>query len=153
MTLVLRRRITRGAFIVVYIVSAIFLFMFSRGHTLLVDNKSVAGLPAVSMMTVKVDMGKAVEFLSGDRDRFTVVGSRHTIRIEFFDGRPPFIGEITLPLGPDQFLLSVPKLIAGIDPAWEVFVMVRENQSRTDEEPNVDRDEAISPLGSSDNTL
>jgi hypothetical protein len=61
-----------------------------------------------------------------------VGGSKHRIRVEITDGTPPFEGRFTLPLAPDMFLLSVPKMINGIEPYIEVFHT--QNESQEDEE-------------------
>jgi hypothetical protein len=99
------------------------LFIFNRGHTLLVDNRNLES-PAVrapDLISVSIDGGKGIEFFRGDRDRVTVTGSKHRISIAFSDGTPPFEGTFILPIKNDMYMLSVPKLIAGIEPAVEIF--------------------------------
>jgi len=123
-----RRMLLRFALVVVYVALAVVLFVFNRGHTVLVDNKAdpAGAYQAFELMKVSIDGGKGMEFLKGDRDKFTVVGQRHRIRIEFPDGsKPEFEGYFSVPLGGDLFLLSVPKMIAGIEPFIEPFVVAR----------------------------
>jgi hypothetical protein len=99
------------------------LFVLNRGHTLLADNRNVdnPALRAPDLIKVTVDRGKPLEFFRGDRDLFAVGGGTHRIRIEFSDGTPPFETRFKLPLGPDMFLLSIPKMLNGVEPYIEVF--------------------------------
>jgi hypothetical protein len=106
----------------------------------LIDNRNVQdiNLRAPDLITVSVDGQPALEFLRGDRDRFTVKGIKHRIRIEFSDGMadgtPPFEGAFELPLKGDMYILSVPKLLQGIEPFVEVFHSAPEPRSPEEEE-------------------
>ena len=118
-----RRLIIRLSLVVVWIGLGILLFVLNRGHTLLVDNRNVEspGIRAPDLISVSVNNGKTLEFFRGDRDLFKVRGAKHQISIEFSDGTPPFEASFTLPLRPDMFLLSIPRMINGIEPYIEVF--------------------------------
>jgi hypothetical protein len=118
-----RRRIIRAALVVLWIAVGVVLFIFNRGHALLVDNRDLQdqGIRAPDMITVFVDDGNGLEFFRGDRDRFQAAGSRHRIFIEFSDGNPPFEGAFTLPIKDDMYILSIPRMISGIEPFVEVF--------------------------------
>ena len=118
-----RRLFIRLSLAVVWIGLGILLFVLNRGHSLLVDNHNIEspGLKAPDLISVSMNNGKAFEFFRGDRDLFKVKGARHQISIEFSDGTPPFQTSFTLPLGPDMFLLSIPKMVNGIEPFIEVF--------------------------------
>ena len=118
-----RRLFIRLSLAVVWIGLVILLFVLNRGHSLLVDNHNIEspGLKAPDLISVSMNNGKAFEFFRGDRDLFKVKGARHQISIEFSDGTPPFQTSFTLPLGPDMFLLSIPKMVNGIEPFIEVF--------------------------------
>jgi len=131
-----RKLIIQFSLVIIWIGLGIVLFITNRGHTLLVDNKNVEDpqLRAPDLITVTVDKGKPLEFFRGDRDIFNVGGGTHRIYIEFSDGNPPFETHFNLPLGPDMFILSVPKLINGIEPYYEVFHTQQE--SRNDTEPD-----------------
>ncbi|MDR0388291.1 MAG: hypothetical protein LBH57_09685 [Treponema sp.] len=118
-----RRRIIRAALVVLWIAVGVVLFIFNRGHALLVDNRNLQdqGIRAPDMITVFVDNGNGLEFFRGDRDRFQVAGSKHRILVEFSDGTSPFEGTFTLPIKDDMYILSIPKMISGIEPFVEVF--------------------------------
>lgn len=124
MKTVVKRNLIRAAIGVVWIGLAAYLFMAFRGHTVLVDNKAAAdgSYQAFELVAVSIDGGKPVEYFEGDRDRAAVVGTRHRVELKFADGRPPFKGEFVLDRGTDVFLLSLPKLAAGIEPFVEPFV-------------------------------
>jgi len=139
-----RRLIIRLSLIVLWIFLGVLLFIFYRGHTILVDNHNVAEpeLRAPDLITVTMDNKKSMEFFRGDRDLFKMSGSRHLIRIDFTDGTPPFETVFQLPLRPDVFILSIPKMINGIEPFFEVFHSQQEsrsdNEAQTDELPDTD---------------
>ena len=130
-----RRLAIRLALAAVWTGLAVFLFVMNRGHTLLVDNRNVEEpvLTARDMIKVTVDRKKPLEFFRGDRDIFELGGGSHRIYIEFSDGTPPFEKRFKLPLGPDMFILSIPKMINGIEPYYEVFVTQQESRDVEEE--------------------
>jgi hypothetical protein len=132
-----RRLIIRLALLIVWAGLGFILFVLNRGHTLLVDNRNVEtpALRAPDLIKVAVDGGNPVEFFRGDRDLFETGTGQRRIRVEFSDGTPPFEGRFQLPLGPDMFLLSIPKMINGVEPYIEVF--------HSQPEPRTDDAEAV----------
>jgi len=131
-----RRMLIRLALVVVWIGLGVVLFVMNRGHTLLVDNRNVEtpAIRAPDLIKVTVDKRNPLEFFRGDRDIFELGGGSHRIYIEFSDGTPPFEKRFKLPLGPDMFILSIPKMINGIDPYYEVFFTQQESRSAEAEE-------------------
>ena len=127
-----RKLIIRFTLVIIWIAAGILLFIFNRGHTLLVDNKNCEDLAllAPDFITVTLNKNKPLEFFRGDRDLFNVGGGRHRIKIEFA-GKPPFETSFSLPLGPDMFILSIPKMLNGIEPYIDVFYT--QPESRSDE--------------------
>jgi hypothetical protein len=131
-----RRLIIRLAVVVVWIGLGVVLFVMNRGHTLLVDNRNVEtpAIRAPDLIMVTIDKRKPLEFFRGDRDIFELGGGSHRIYIEFSDGTPPFEKRFKLPLGPDMFILSIPKMINGVEPYYEVFYTQQESRSVDAEE-------------------
>ena len=133
-----KRRLKIKLFVaIVWIGLGVIIFVLNRGHSLLVDNRNVENpaIRAPDLITVSVNKLKPLEFFRGDRDIFRVKGSRQHIMIEFSDGTPPFEKEFALPLGPDMFLLSIPKMINGEEPFFEVFVSSQESRAVEEAEP------------------
>jgi hypothetical protein len=128
-----RRIIIRAILVVLWIGVGAVLFVFNRGHALLVDNRNLQdqGIQAPDMITVFVDGLNGLEFFRGDRDRFQVAGSNHRITVEFSDGTPPFEGAFILPVKDDMYILSIPKMISGIEPFVEVFHSEQVNREET----------------------
>jgi len=126
-----RRLVIRFALVVVWIGLGVVLFVMNRGHTLLVDNRNVEApaIRAPDLIHVTVDKKEPVIFFRGDRDIFELGGGTHRIYIEYSDGTPPFEKRFSLPLGPDMFILSIPKMINGIEPYYEVFFTQQESRS------------------------
>jgi hypothetical protein len=135
-TVNVRQTLIRAVLCVLWISLGAVIFVVFRGHTLLVDNRNLeeSAIRAPDLITVSVDVGKGVEFFRGDRDRFTVRGSAHRIRVEFSDGRPPFDAAFDLPLRGDTYILSVPRMINGLDPFVEVFHAAPEPRVPEEEE-------------------
>jgi hypothetical protein len=131
-----RRLAIRLALVLIWIGLGVLLFVLNRGHSLLVDNRNVEspGLRAPDLIQVTVNKSGPMEFFRGDREIYRVGGGRHLIYIEFSDGTPPFEKSFTLPLGPDMFLLSIPKMINGIEPYIEVFYTQPESRNVDDAE-------------------
>jgi hypothetical protein len=135
-----RRLVIRLVLVVLWIGLGVVLFLFNRGHTILVDNHDVEALNlrAPDMIKITVDKLKAVEFFRRDRDLFEVGGGRHRVWIEFSDGTPVFEQTFSLPLMPDMFLLSIPKMVNGVEPYIEVFYS-RQQEERSDDEEDEDQ--------------
>ena len=129
-----RRFFIRLALAVLWIGLGALLFITNRGHTLLIDYKDIDNLRASGLITVTLDKQKPVEFFRGDRDIFRVGGSRHRLRVEYTDGTPPYETAFTLPLGPDMFLLSIPRMTSGAENAIEVFYRQQESRNVEEEE-------------------
>jgi len=130
-----RRLVIRLALVVLWIGLGVLIFVLNRGHTLLVDNRNVESpsLRAPDLINVTVNKNVPLEFFRGDREIYRVGGGQHRIYIEFSDGTPPFEKRFTLPLGPDMFLLSIPRMLNGIEPYIEVFRSQPESRNVDDD--------------------
>ena len=122
-SLQVRRTIVRAVLIAVYVGVIALAYVLGKGHTILVDNKDVesAQLQAFDDVVVGVDNQETTELTSGDRDMFKVTGQRHRITLEIMGRDDKVQKEIVLPLGQDMILVSLPKLVAGIEPYMEPF--------------------------------
>ena len=121
---------------VIWILLGIVIFVNFRGHNLFVDNRNTESpqLRAPDLIAVTVNKDKPLEFFRNDRDMFRVGGGTQKIKIEFSDGTPVFETSFKLPLGPDQYILSIPKMLNGVEPYIEVFYTQQESRSPEDEE-------------------
>ncbi len=120
-----RRFLIRIALVLLYFCVTIFVLFNGRGHTILIDNKDADDLSyeAVDGMEVSIDSQESAEYWPGDRDKAVVRGQKHKIRISFFDEEiPEFEATFTVPFSVDMLILSVPKMLAGIEPFIETFV-------------------------------
>jgi hypothetical protein len=131
-----RRGILRAVLVAAWLGLGVLLFITGRGHTVLIDNRSIPDLSiqAPDLITVSVDGGPSLEFLRGDRDRLTLGGTKHRIRVNFSNGAPAFEGTFRLPLRGDTYILSIPRLIQGIEPAVEIFLTAPESRVPEEEE-------------------
>jgi hypothetical protein len=131
-----RRWILRAVLVAVWIGLGVVLFITSRGHTVLMDNRNIPELniQAPDTITVSVDGAPPLEFFRGDRDRLTLGGTSHRIQVNFSNGTPAFKGTFQLPLRNDTYILSIPRLIQGIEPAVEVFHSAPESRTPDEEE-------------------
>jgi hypothetical protein len=135
-TVNVRRLLIRALICVLWISLGLVIFIVCRGHTLLVDNRNIeeGAIRAPDLITVFIDKGKGVEFFRGDRDRFTLRGSNHRIRVEFTNGQPPFETAFTLPIRDDAYILSVPRMINSLEPFVELFHVTPESRAPEAEE-------------------
>lgn len=121
-----RRLLIRLGLILLYFCLAIFILFNGRGHTLLIDNKDAddGSYEAVEGMEVSINSKESAEYWPGDRDKEFIQGQKHKIRVEFFDEElPAFETSFTVPFYVDMLILSVPKMLAGIEPFIEPFVI------------------------------
>ena len=136
-----RRLMIRLALVVVWFALGVILFVLNRGHQILLDNRNLTSpeMRAPDMIKVTVNKLKPLEFFRGDRDLVDVGGGRQKIKVEFSDGKPPFETSFSLPLGPDMFILSIPKMINGIEPFFEDFNSgQQESRNNSDSEQQQD---------------
>jgi hypothetical protein len=145
----LRRTIVRSVLIAAYVGLMVLVFILGKGHTLLVDNKDVEGMPnvvAFDDVVVGVDRQETTELTSGDRDMFKVTGQRHRVTMEIMGQPEKVVKDIVLPLGQDMILVSLPKLAAGIEPYLEPFKPLETvTPSRDSETFTITGSEAIAP--------
>ena len=117
---VLRRRIIMAALVILWIGLGVVIFVTSRGHSILIDNRNVETLQLRAPDMIKVTLDKkSIDIYRGDRDIIDVGGGRHRILVEYSDGTPPFETTFSLPLGPDMYILYIPKMINNIEPYFE----------------------------------
>ena len=134
-----RMLLIRLGLVLLWIGLGVVLFVLNRGHTLLLDNHDTVDPEIVAnrgLIMVTVDANKSMEFFRNDRDLLKVRGSRHKIRIEFTDGTPVFETVFKLPLAPDMFMLSIPRIISGSEQSVEVFHSQPQPQTRNDDNEN-----------------
>ncbi len=125
----LRRLFIRLALVSVYVCLLLLTFVLGKGHSLIIDNRDLAdgSLSADrNGSMVSIDGREATEIYPGDRIMELVKGQSHTVVIEDFSGQERVERRIRLPLGQDMLLVSIPKLVAGVEPAVEPFVVVYE---------------------------
>lgn len=116
-----RRILMRSALATLYIAIAAITFIYGRGHTLLLDNKSAAdgSYEAFRLVDVSVNGKAPLQLAFRDRLREMVSGQKH--RITFEVNGTKYDATLRVPFGEDIILVSIPKLAAGIDPFWEPF--------------------------------
>jgi len=122
-----RRMIVRGVLFAAFVGFAALAFVTGKGHTLLIDNKDAedGSVQAIDGVMVSVDRQEALELYSGDRDKAVVMGQAHTVSIEIIAEGTKVRKKFRLPIGGEMLLLSVPKLMAGLEPWVSPFVPVQ----------------------------
>ena len=117
-----RRLLVRGGLVIVYLLLIAIVYVFGKGHTLLLDNKDSedGSVKAFENVTVTVDNQDPIDFMSGDRDQAKLQAQWHKVKVEV-NGQT-VEKKIKLPVGENMLLLSIPKFVAGIEPAIIPFV-------------------------------
>ena len=115
--------IVRSVLVVVYVLLAVVMFVTGRSHTVLIDNKAAedGSFKAINGMEVTINRLPSSEFMKGDRDKFVVKGQNVKIKVVSFDGQIEDTYKIKIPLAQDAVLISVPKLVNGLEGAVEPF--------------------------------
>ena len=116
-----RRLLVRLGLCVVYAVAIGLVFVYGKGHTVILDNKDTedGSVKALETVSISLDGQEPTDLQAGDRDMAKVRGQKHLVEITI-NGQK-YQTRVTLPLGEDTLLLSVPRLVAG-KPAIETFV-------------------------------
>lgn len=132
-----RRLAIRLGLVAVWFALIALLFVNGKGHVLLLDNQPMAGItPLAEGFMVSVDGGKPVSFSFGlDRDMAKVQGQSHRITVTGLPGGQTVSKDIQINLNDEMAILSIPKLVAGIEPAVTTFVPKNAVASPATEEP------------------
>lgn len=132
-----RRLAIRGGLLVIYVLLMVLMIMTGRRHTILIDNKDAAdgSYSAINGMEVAIDRQESSEYYPGDRDKAMVQGQTHKIKVTIFDDNKTIEKEFKVPLWSDVMIISVPKLIAGVEPWIEPFTMAEQIQEAQESGP------------------
>lgn len=141
-----RRNVIRAACVVAYFALLAVLFVNGKGHTVLIDNKDSpdGAHPALEFAAVAVNNDESAEYYPGDRDKASVKGQKHRVRIELEDGTI-VEKDFAVPLSVDMVLLSVPMMVAGVDGAVIPFTPLDAAPPPDDNAGNVN--EFTAPMG------
>jgi len=132
-----RKLIIRGSLIAVYVLLMVVMIFIGRRHTILIDNKDAqdGSYSAINGMEVSIDKLESSEYYPGDRDKAVVQGQKHTIKISIFDNNQMIEKTFTVPLWSDMMIISVPKLVAGIEPWIEPFTVAEQIEAAQESGP------------------
>ena len=126
-----RQLVARLILLALYVGLGAIMIFTGKQHTILIDNKDVEGTSytAIDGMSVQIDNLESSEYYAGDRDKAVVKGQNHKIKIEIFDPEQKIEKEISIPFGQSMVLLSIPKLVNGVEPYMVLFTIQEENAS------------------------
>ena len=118
-----RRLFVRLGLVLVYAGLIAFVFVHGKGHTLILDNKDAEDgtVKAIESLSISVDGQDAIDLQAGDRDVAKIQGQSHRVQVTVKDSQM-VEHRISVPLKEDTLLLSIPKLMAGAQPAVIKFV-------------------------------
>jgi hypothetical protein len=139
-----RRTVVRAALCVAYAALIAVMFTFGKGHTVIIDNKDTEDgqAKAFESVTVSVDGQEPLDLAAGDRDMAKVRGQGHKVEVTVKDQQKREI-RFRVPLGEDVLLLSVPKLVAGLQPAVIPFVPLEAPPPADEPQPGANPAEPI----------
>ena len=110
----MKKAIIRTALILAVVVLFVGLLFTGKGHTLLLDNKSIvmggAAFEPAGSVTVTVDGKKPIKLAPNERDLVVVKGVWHTIKVTTDSSATE--KKFTLPFK-DMFIVSIPALVSG----------------------------------------
>jgi len=127
----MKRLIIRSVLVLLYVSLLVLMLITGKRHTVLIDNKDDPNglFGAINGMEVRIDSLESAEYYPGDRDKAVVKGQRHRIKVTLFDDEQVIEREFRIPLNQDMVLLSVPKMLSGIEPFIEPFTVQLEQAS------------------------
>lgn len=146
-----RKTIVRTVLIVLYVALGALMLISGKSHTILIDNKDAddGSYLAIDGMSVQIDNQESSEYYPGDRDKALVKGQKHSIKVEIFSEEKKIEKTFTVPLGQEMVLLSVPKMVNGVEPFIQPFTIQQEQASIPDsgqpEEQQFGGDEIVVP--------
>ncbi|MEJ5189690.1 MAG: DUF6672 family protein [Breznakiellaceae bacterium] len=131
-----RRVVIRVLLVCAWLLLGVYLFITYRAHTMLLDNKGIPekAISPLSRIRIQIDNQKPIELAPNERDKVMVVGRTHRIIVTEAGQTSPLVEKtISLAIGPDIYLLSVPALVAGSEEALTPFVqeIVRPKEEET----------------------
>ena len=119
----------RLAAIAVIIAFSVFLFLIGRQHTILVDNKTVTAnekeFQALQVVEVQINKQPFLELAARDRDKFDVVGQKHTVTIMYTDRNweeQVVQRSFKVPLMQDMLIISIPALVGNPDAEQHIWL-------------------------------
>lgn len=123
-----KKLLIRLALVAVYIGLLALMLITGKQHTILIDNKDAedSSYQAVAGMSVQIDRMESAEYYPDDRDMAVVKGQAHKIKIEIFSEGKIIEKSFKVPYGQSMVLLSVPKMLANLEPWLEPFVVEQE---------------------------
>ncbi len=123
-----KKLVIRGMLLVVYVGLLALMLITGKQHTILIDNKDAedGSYKGIEGMSVQIDRLESAEYYPGDRDMAVVKGQKHRIKVELFMEGKTEERSFTVPYGQAMLLLSVPKMLANIEPWLEPFVVEQE---------------------------
>lgn len=130
-----RQIVMRLLLLVIYIGLGATMILTGKQHTILIDNKDAAdgSYKAIDGMSVQIDKLEPAEYYAGDRDKAIVKGQKHKVLVEIFEGGKKVEKEITIPFGQSMVLLSIPKLVNGVEPYMEPFTIQEEAPAESEQ--------------------
>lgn len=130
-----RKILVRLLLLVIYVGLGASMILTGKQHTILIDNKDAAdgSYKAIDGMSVQIDNLEPAEYYAGDRDKAVVKGQNHKVLVEIFDGEKKVEKEITIPFGQSMVLLSIPKLVNGVEPYMEPFTIQEEAPAESEQ--------------------
>ncbi len=123
-----KKLVIRGMLLVIYVGLLALMLITGKQHTILIDNKDAedGSYKGIEGMSVQIDRLESAEYYPGDRDMAVVKGQKHRIKVELFMEGKTEERSFTVPYGQGMLLLSVPKMLANIEPWMEPFVVEQE---------------------------
>lgn len=117
-----RQRLFQAGTILIFVLLGLLFFIIGKGHTLLLDNKTVTldgtEYAALALVEVSIDSSEPIELTRRMRDMVQVPGQRHTITVSFIDktgNEVTLSKKFSIKVLQDMYLLSIPAFIEGAE--------------------------------------
>lgn len=148
----MKRLLVRVFVIFGFVLFGIWLAVFGKGHTLILDNKTVTvdgrTYEPPAGAEVSLNGGKGLEILARERDKTELKGPFHRIAVKVLDKNSKVLTIVEKKFslgGKDMYLLSIPALVGGAGTFVEEFLGMQAPP------PDSGRDQGERPQESSGN--
>ncbi len=130
-----RKFFIRTAAIVLILILAVVMFFVGKQHTILIDNFSSGDYRALDEFWVSVDGSELLDMGRMMREQFVVMGQKHTVTLQWDDEasgqRLEVSVRVSIPLGDDMVLLSVPTFMADMNAPQSTWLTPFVSQATT----------------------
>lgn len=130
----------RIGFVLILVLIGVLMFFIGKGHTIIIDNRSVGEINALSVAYFSIDGGDELEMPRRMRDQVEVTGQSHKIKVTYTDSsfkEQTIEKKVKLPLNDTMMILSIPTLVNDPSAPQETWLYHFVSEATTVDDANL----------------